>query len=217
MPDIKIIQKKAEEKILLTREECLAVLEFPGDKILELLNAAYTVRKKIFGNKVQVQMLINAKSGLCTEDCGYCTQSRVSTAEIGKYPLKSSQELLAGAKLAKKSKAVRYCIALSGIRYEDDLIHSLARSIKKIKEEAPISICCSIGFLTAAQARELKAAGLDRINHNLNSGRDFYPKICTTHKYEERLENLRICRGAGLEICSGGIIGLGETNNDQGI
>lgn len=207
---IKKIRDKALLKKPLTRKECAAVLDYPDEKILELLDAAYAVRKKFKGNKVQVQVLLNAKSGLCTEDCGYCTQSAVSAADIQKYPLKPAVDIVKGAHAAKKNGAVRYCIALSGIKYQDSLIEELAASIRAVKKETGISMCCSMGFLTLKQAKTLKKAGLDRVNHNLNSSREYYPKICTTHKYEDRFENLTTCRKAGLEICSGGIIGLGE-------
>lgn len=214
MQDITKIKQKALNNAALTRQECLDVLDFPDPEMPSLIDAAFAVRKKYFGQKVSVQMLINAKSGLCTEDCGYCTQSAISKAEIKEYPLRPEAELVEGAVRSKKAGAVRYCMALSSIRYTDALVDTLASAIKKIKEKTGISLCCSMGFLTLEQAKKLKAAGLDRINHNLNTGKNFYPQICSTHKYEERLENLRTCRQAGLEICSGGIIGLGESRDD---
>jgi biotin synthase len=210
MADIALIMNKSLKGSDLTREEALSVLDCPNEAVLELLNAAYTVRKKHFGNTVHVQMLMNAKSGLCTEDCGYCTQSKVSGADIKEYGLKPSAELVAGAIAAKKNGAIRYCMALSSIKYDDKLIDSLAQSVAMIKKETGISICCSMGFITPGQAAKLKSAGLDRINHNLNSSREYYPKICSTHTYDERINNISVCRAAGLEICSGGIIGLGE-------
>jgi biotin synthase len=207
------VQKLVEKSLSgenLSPKDALSILDYPDENILELLNAAYTVRKKYFGNIVHVQMLMNAKSGLCTEDCGYCTQSKVSSADIKEYGLKPVDDLVAGAVLAKKNGAVRYCMALSGIKYDDKLIDSLAESVSMIKKETGISICCSMGFITPDQAGRLKNAGLDRINHNLNSSREYYTKVCSTHTYDDRIKNISVCRAAGLEICSGGIIGLGE-------
>jgi len=210
MINVKKLAEKALEGVCLTRHEAIAILDYPDEGILELLDAAYMVRKKYFGKKVHVQVLLNAKSGLCSENCGYCTQSSVSGADISEYPLRPAAELAGGAVKAKKSGAARFCIALSSIRYDDSLIKKLAEAVRLIKKEADISLCCSMGFLTERQAKELKSAGLDRINHNLNSSREFYPRICTTHTWDERVKNLKVCREAGLEICSGGIVGLGE-------
>lgn len=210
MVNIKKLAERAMQGASLTREEALGVIDYPDDRLPELIDAAYTVRKKHFGNRVSVQVLLNAKSGLCSENCGYCTQSSVSGAAIKEYPLRPEAELVDGAVKAKKIGAARFCIALSSIRYDDGLIDNLAASVRSIKKEADISLCCSMGFLTPKQAELLKSAGLDRINHNLNSSREFYPKICTTHTWDDRINNLKTCRQAGLEICSGGIIGLGE-------
>lgn len=214
MLDMDKIKQKALGNAALTRQECLEVLDFPDDRVLAVLDAAFEVRREHFGRKVFVQVLLNAKSGLCTEDCGYCTQSSVSKAEISEYPLRPGQELLDGAVRARKTGATRYCMALSGIKYGDSLIASLAASISRIKKEAPIELCCSIGFLSPAQAETLKQAGLDRVNHNLNTGRKYYPQVCSTHTYDERVKNIETCRAAGLEICSGGIVGLGEGRED---
>jgi biotin synthase len=207
---IEAITEKSLNSTELTKQECIEVLDYPDDKILELLAAAYRVRKKHFGRKVRVQVLLNAKSGMCTENCGYCTQSGVSAADIKEFPLRPAPELVAGAISAVKSGAVRFCMALSGIRYDDGLIEKLAESVRAIKKETDISLCCSMGFLKPGQADKLKKAGLDRINHNLNTEKNFYANICTTHTWDERVQNIKTCREAGLEICSGGIIGLGE-------
>ncbi len=208
------ILNKALNKELLTKEECLSVLNFPNDDILLLLNDAFKVRKKFVGSKVHLQILENAKSGLCSEDCHYCSQSCISKAIIEKYPLKAISKIVENAKIAKKSNAVRFCMALSSIRYSDEIIQALAEAIKEVKKTVKISVCCSIGFLTESQAITLKKAGLDRINHNLNTSEKFYKNICTTHTYKERIENIKLCKSKGLEACSGGIIGLGESKED---
>ncbi|UCB47668.1 MAG: biotin synthase BioB [Deltaproteobacteria bacterium] len=199
---------------IITREQCGQVLNCPDKWVLALLDAAYKVRHHYFGNVVHIQVLTNAKSGLCAEDCHYCSQSRVSTADIEKYPLMSKDKLLKEAQRAKRLKAKRYCMALSGRGPSDREIEGLCEIISAIKENTQLSVCCSLGFLKEGQAQRLKASGLDRVNHNLNTSQRFHPKICTTHTYQDRLQTLLRCRAAGLEVCSGGIVGQGETDED---
>ncbi len=208
------LTKISLEGEIIPREQCKHVLNCPDTEILSLLDAAYKVRYHYFGNVVHIQVLTNAKSGLCPEDCHYCSQSRVSTAEIEQYPLMSKDELLKDAQKAKQLKAKRYCMAMSGRGPSDREIEGLCETIKAIKETTQLSVCCSLGFLKEGQAERLKAAGLDRVNHNLNTSERFHPEICTTHTYQDRLQTLNRCRDAGLEICSGGIVGQGETDED---
>lgn len=198
----------------LTREQARAVLNAPEGDLLALIQAAYAVRRYYFGQVVHIQLLTNAKSGLCQEDCHYCSQSRISRARIQKYPLLSGERLLAEAQRAKQLKAKRYCMALSGGRPSDREIDRLCDIIKRIKEAVGIQVCCSLGFISLTQAKRLKAAGLDRVNHNLNASERFHPQICTTHTYQDRLATIARCRAAGLEVCSGGIVGQGETDED---
>lgn len=199
---------------ILTREQCRQVLNCPDIKMLALLDSAYTVRYHYFKNIVHIQLLTNAKSGLCREDCHYCSQSRISEADIKKYPLMSKDKLVNEALKATKLKAMRYCMALSGTGPSDSEIDALCDIIRAIKEQSNISICCSTGFLSREKAKRLKEAGLDRVNHNLNTSKRFHPQMCTTHSYQDRLDTINICRKAGLEVCSGGIVGQGETDED---
>lgn len=208
------IKEKALIAEPLTRDEAISVLSIEQDDMLVLLQAAYEVRRKFVGKSVQVQMLMNAKSGHCTENCHYCSQSCVSKAAIEKYPLKDVDELINGAKCAKEKNAVRYCMAMSGVKYSDELIRKLADSIRQIKATVDIQLCCSLGFLTEKQAVMLKEAGLNRVNHNLNTSRAHYKNICQTHTYDQRLSNLMLCKSIGLELCCGGLIGVGETKED---
>jgi biotin synthase len=204
----------ALEGEIITREQCRQVLDCPDKGVLALLDAAYSVRHHYFGNVAHIQVLTNAKSGLCLEDCHYCSQSRVSTAEIEKYPLMSKDKLLEEAQRAKELKAKRYCMALSGRGPSHREIEDLCEIISTIKETTHLPVCCSLGLLKEGQAERLKAAGLDRVNHNLNTSQRFHSKICTTHTYQDRLRTLIRCRAAGLEVCSGGIVGQGETDED---
>jgi biotin synthase len=159
-------------------------------------------------------MLINAKSGLCEEDCHYCSQSRTSTADIDSYPLLSEKEILDGARRAVEAKALRYCIVISGRGPRPKEMVQIASAVRIIKQETPLSLCCSLGLLTPEDAKSLKAAGVDRVNHNLNASERFYKEICSTHTYRDRIETLKNAREAGLELCSGGIVGMGESDED---
>jgi biotin synthase len=198
----------------LDREQCRRILDCPDDKIISLIDAAYRVRREYFGHRVYIHVLSNAKSGLCLEDCHYCSQSRVSNARIKTYPLVSKEKLLAEARGAMETKAHRFCMALSGKSPNEKEIQRLCDIIRSLKHETGLSLCASLGFLDRDQAARLKAAGLDRVNHNLNTSERFYNRICTTHSFRDRLATIANCQAAGLEICSGGIIGQGETDED---
>ena len=198
----------------LTRAQCRQVLACPDEDVLTLLQAAYRVRRRFCGNLVHVQVLSNAKSGLCPEDCHYCSQSSVAKAEIDRYPLKATQKLVDEARAAADANAKRYCMALSGRAVTDHEVDHLCQVIRQIKVERPISICCSLGFATDEQFRRLREAGLDRVNHNLNTSARYYEQICSTHTYQDRLANIHRCQQADLEVCSGGIVGQGETDED---
>jgi biotin synthase len=198
----------------LTDAEARTVLEAPRENLLKLLLSAFSVREKAFGRRVKIHVLMNAKSGLCPEDCGYCSQSSVSNAEIEKYTWLSTEELVRGALRAKKSRALRYCLVASGRGPTDQEIEHVAEAVRAIKSAVPIEICCSLGLLTEEKAKKLKAAGVDRVNHNLNTSENFHSEICSTHTYRDRIETIRNARSAGLEICSGGIVGMGEADSD---
>jgi biotin synthase len=182
--------------------------------LLDLLAAAYRVRRRWFGNRVQLNFLINARCGACSEDCGYCAQSKVSKADITPYKLLDAEELTAGARTAIERRAKTYCIVASGLRPSRQDLDTILAAVARIKAECALKICVSPGLLTPEQVRRLKAGGVDRVNHNLNTSRRFYPRICTTHSYQDRLDTLRAVREAGMEICSGGIVGMGEEDAD---
>lgn len=214
MADYQDFAAKALRNETLTRSECQAVLDTPDEQLLGLLQAAFTVRSRYFGKTVRLQMLQNAKSGACQEDCHYCSQSVISTAPIQRYNLVAQQQMIDGARQAAASKAQRYCIVISGRSPLDREIDEIAGAVRSIKQEIPIQICCSLGLMNEQQARRLKAAGVDRVNHNLNTSEVFHSSICTTHTFQDRLSTIRNARAAGLEICSGGIVGMGEQDGD---
>lgn len=198
----------------LTPQEGLAALECPDDELLELLAASFRVRRQFFGKTVQLYFLVNAKSGLCPEDCAYCSQSRVATSDIPRYNLLSREKILAGARVAYERQAKTYCIVISGRTPTQREMDRICAVVPEIKTHYDLKICACLGLLTIEQASRLKACGVDRVNHNVNTDADFYGQICTTHTYQDRINTLRAVRDAGLELCSGGIIGMGETVED---
>jgi biotin synthase len=163
---------------------------------------------------VQLYFLMNAKSGLCPEDCGYCSQSKVSEAEIPRYNLLSADKLLEGARVAAQRNAKTYCIVISARGPSKREMDAVASIVPQIKAQYNLKICACLGLLTAEQAERLKACGVDRVNHNLNTSATHYADICTTHTYQDRVATLKHVRAAGMELCSGGILGMGEADRD---
>jgi len=209
------LARKSLSEVTLSREEALAVLQSEDDRLPELLQAALTVRERFWGRKVKICLLQNARSGLCPEDCRYCSQSAISTAPINKYRLLPTEQLLAGARKAVESGARRYCMVTSGRGPNDRDLAQLSEAVRAIKREFPdLEICVSLGLMSETQARELKEAGVGWVNHNLNTSRRFHPEICTTHNYDDRVETVQNVKRAGLFTCSGGIIGMGESDDD---
>lgn len=198
----------------LTRDQGLAILAAPDEQLLDILAAAYRIRHTYFGNTVQLYFLMNAKSGLCPEDCAYCSQSRVSQAPIPKYNILARQQILEGAQMAHDRGARTYCIVISARSPNEREMEAVEQLVPEIKRQFPVKVCASLGLLTLDQARRLKAAGVDRINHNLNTSERFYEQICSTHSYRQRIDTLHAVEQAGLELCCGGILGMGEQPED---
>ncbi len=190
------------------------ILEGDDVELLPLLHAAFVPRRAHFGRRVMVHVLNNVQNGLCPEDCGYCSQSRDSKAALRKYPMKSDEEILAGAERAARAGASRYCIVLSGRGPTVERTRRLADVVRKVKDAHPIEVCLSVGLLGEEHARILADAGLDRLNHNLNTSESHYAEICTTHSYRDRVETLMAAKKCGIEPCSGLIVGMGETSDD---
>jgi biotin synthase len=154
------------------------------------------------------------QNGLCPEDCGYCSQSRDSDAPIRKYAMKPDEEIFAEAEAAARAGASRYCMVLSGRGPSVAATRRLAEVIRGVKERFPIEVCLSVGLVEEEHARILAEAGLDRLNHNLNTSASHYPDICSTHSYEDRVRTLVAAKKCGIEPCSGLIIGMGEESRD---
>jgi biotin synthase len=197
---------------LLSADEALSVLTSGDEELLALLQAAFRVRRAYFGRKVKLNMLVNAKSGICPEDCGYCSQSIVSTAEIPRYQLLSEDVLLAGAREAWARKAGTYCIVASGRRPSQRELRQIAGAVRQIKNELPLKICACLGLLSDEDAILLGEAGVDRYNHNLNTSSDRHATITTTHTYDDRVATVGAVKRAGISPCSGFIAGMGESD-----
>ncbi|CAN7343484.1 biotin synthase BioB [Paenibacillus sp. LjRoot56] len=208
------LASKALHGECITLEEGLAVLEADNDEVLLLLQAAFQVRKHFYGKKVKLNMIINAKSGLCPEDCGYCSQSIVSTAPVAKYTLLDKDTLLAGAREALARKAGTYCIVAAGKGPTDKELDQVVDAVKEIRETMPLKICACLGILKGNQAERLAEAGVHRYNHNLNTSKANYASITTTHTYDQRVETVDKVKTQGMSPCSGVIIGMGETNQE---
>ncbi|MGA1618237.1 MAG: biotin synthase BioB [Pirellulales bacterium] len=198
----------------ITRDEAGAVLASPDAELLDLLAASYRVRHHFFANTVQLFFLMNAKSGLCPEDCGYCSQSKVSEAEIPRYNLLSAPKLLEAARLAAERQSKTFCIVISARGPSEREIDFVCSVVPQIKQQYGLNVCACLGLLSPEQASRLAAAGVDKVNHNLNTGESYYGEVCSTHTYADRVATLAACRSAGLQLCSGGIMGMGETADD---
>ncbi len=198
----------------IASDQAEEILRSSNEELLDLIAAAYRLRYHYFGKSVQLYFLVNAKSGLCPEDCGYCSQSKISSAAIDKYRMLSVDQLLDGARVAAERHSKTYCIVISGRAPSEREMTAVETVIPKIKEQFDLKICACLGLLTRENAERLKRCGVDRVNHNLNTSADHYAEICTTHTYQDRVDTLENVRAAGLELCSGGIVGLGEKPKD---
>lgn len=206
---------KALANEALSRDEARAILQAPRGDFQKVLDAVLIVRERYHGRKVKLCVLQNTRSGLCSEDCHYCSQSAVSEAPIEKYSFLSKEELLKNADRAVQAGGKRYCMVTSGRGPSPRDIQQLSEAVREIKEKYPsLEICSSLGLLDLPQVQKLKEAGVGWINHNLNTGEQFYSKICTTHSYQDRLKTIQTVKKAGLATCCGGIFGMGESAED---
>jgi biotin synthase len=198
-----------------SRDDLHAVLAAPDDALTAVLWAAFRVRERYWGRRVKLCLLRNARSGLCPEDCGYCSQSAVSTADIQTYRLQPVAALFEGARAAVERGARRYCMVTSGRGPSDRDIAHLGEATRRIKAEFPdLEICVSLGLTREDQAVALRDAGVGWVNHNLNTSERFYPQICSTHTYQDRVDTVRNAHRAGLRTCCGAIVGMGEDEDD---
>ena len=194
-----------------TREQALAVLRSSDDELMEVVAAAARVRRAFFGNRVKLNYLVNMKSGLCGEDCSYCSQRRGSETGVLTYNWVKPADAAAAAELAAARGAKRVCLVASGRGPSERDIDRIADTISAIHDGHPeLEVCVCLGLLGPGQASRIKEAGAFAYNHNLNTAASFYGDICTTHTFDDRVSTVREAAGAGLSPCSGVIVGMGE-------
>jgi biotin synthase len=200
---------------VISREQAHAVLAADDTELLNQLAAAYRVRRQFWGNRVRLHFLLNAQSGLCPEDCHYCSQSKISTAEIEKYPFMAQDRILAAAERAHSLRAGTFCMVISGRSPSKQVFNQVLEAVRAVKTRYPMNICACLGLLDPHQTRQLAEAGVDRVNHNLNTSETHHGDICTTHDFQDRVATLQAVNAAGLTTCSGGIFGMGESPDDM--
>lgn len=211
------ISEQLKNKILnggqISREEAVLLADAP---LRELTSAAEEIRQKICGSKFDICTIVNGKCGRCSEDCKYCAQSiHYHTSCSETYPLLNTEQLLEGARYNDAWGVLRYSIVTSGRKLSNPEVDQVCESIRTIRKETSIQVCVSFGLLKEEQFRKLRKAGASRVHCNLESSRRYFPMVCTTHTYDEKIETLKAAKRAGLSICSGGILGLGETMEDR--
>jgi len=201
---------------LISRDEARRVLHASPDETLTLLDAAFRVRRAHWGRRVSLHVLDNAKLGACPEDCGFCSQSskHSDSSPSGEAPMKSVDELVDGARRAHAARAKRYCMVTATRGPSQRDLDTICAAAERIKGEMDIELCASLGILTEAKAKRLVDSGVDRFNHNLETSERHYEQIVSTHSWRDRVETVKIAQRAGMDTCAGGIVGLGESEED---
>ena len=213
MTFIEEMKQKVLSGGMITKDEAIRL---SGEELTPLANAADDVRKKMCGDDFDICTIINGKCGRCSEDCKYCAQSAYNpTKLIDTYPLVDTYKMVAEAKKNKEQGVLRFSIVTSGRRLSDEEVDKVCESIKEIREKVGIEVCVSFGLLEEKHFVKLKEAGATRVHCNLESSEKYFSSICTTHTYEEKIETIKAAKRAGMSVCSGGILGLGESGEDR--
>uniref|UniRef100_UPI003FEE14F1 biotin synthase BioB n=1 Tax=Candidatus Fimivicinus sp. TaxID=3056640 RepID=UPI003FEE14F1 len=209
---VETLGNKILEGTMITKQEAIELYEQP---LQELCQKANEIRKQFCSNGFDICTIINGKSGRCSENCRFCAQSAYSHTNAAEYPLLPAEEIVAQAKMNDKQGVLRYSIVTSGKRLSDQEVDKMCETVQNIKEKTGISVCISFGLLKEEQYRKLKAAGVTRVHNNLETSRKNFSNICTTHTFEDKVNAIRAAQAAGLSVCSGGIMGLGESPEDR--
>ena len=199
----------------ISSEDLKRLVNISNDNLKLLAESANKITKEFNGPKVDIEQLHNIKKNACSEDCTFCGQSAFFDTQIDTYQLPPAEQIITAAKTAKQQGAESYCLVAAWRQPSPKDFDKVCSILEKINSQVGISIECSLGFLTDIQASRLKSLGVKRYNHNLETSESKFPDICTTHTYQDRLDTLMIARNAGLELCTGGIIGMGETRNQR--
>jgi biotin synthase len=203
---------KVDSGYQISQSEAMAILTNSGASVTEVFAGAHWLREKNFGHQAELCSIINAKSGRCAENCAFCAQSSHHQTEAPIYPLKSTEEILAGAKAAEAEGSHCFGIVTSGTRISAAAeVEQILQALQRIADETAIEPSASLGILDAEMAEKLARAGCVTYHHNLETARSFFPHICTTHSYEDDVETIRVAKQAGMKVCCGGIFGLGES------
>lgn len=181
----------------------------------KLSEGANEIREFFCGDTFDLCTIINAKSGHCSEDCKFCAQSAFNKTDAQVYPLLSAEEILAQAKKMDEEGVLRYSLVTSGKKLSDAEVELMCHTVREILQETTLRVCVSFGLLDVDQFRKLKEAGVSRVHNNLESSREFFPRLCTSHSFQEKINSIRAAQSAGLPVCSGGIMGLGESVEDR--
>ncbi|MGI6069731.1 MAG: biotin synthase BioB [Blautia sp.] len=205
-------KKKVLQGYELSKKEAL---ELAGMELEPLCQAADEIRRHFMGDAFDMCTIINGKSGRCSEDCKYCAQSVYYETDIECYPLLPTEKLLEQAKREEAQGVLRYSIVTSGRRLTDQEVDQLCEGIRRIREETGLQVCVSLGLLDVDNYRKLKEAGASRVHNNLETSKRYFPQVCTTHSYQNKIMAIQAAQEAGLQICSGGIMGLGESMEDR--
>lgn len=207
--------ERIEEGVLaggaLAFDDALKLTRLPEDLTGDLARAADRVRRRFAREQVDLCSIISARSGICPEDCSFCTQSSRYRTDSPVYPMKSIAALLEAARKAEADGAHRFCLVTSGDTLGERDFETALEAVGRIREETSLKRCASLGWLTVERAAALKEAGLDRYHHNVETARSFFPEVCTTHSYAEKLKTIDYLRESGIEACVGGILNLGES------
>lgn len=212
MIDVETLGNEILEGKLITGQEAMELYNQPLEKLCQ---KADELRRHFCSNGFDICTIINGKSGRCSENCRFCAQSAYNHTNAAEYPLLSAEEIVAQAKLNHQQGVLRYSIVTSGKRLSDDEVDKMCEVVRKIREETGISVCISFGLLNEGQYRKLKKAGVARVHNNLETSRRNFPNICTTHTFDDKINAIRAAQAAGLSVCSGGIMGLGEAPEDR--
>ncbi|MEK6560279.1 MAG: biotin synthase BioB [Nitrospirota bacterium] len=209
---IDIICEKALSGKGITHNEAEFILRLDNVYLSALFAWTDRIRQTFNGNRIELCSVINARSGGCSEDCSFCSQSVYSSTGVASYPLLSVNSIVEGARTAKSCGATRFCLATSGngINNEKEL-QKLCEAIRRIRSEAGIEVCATLGSMTKEEMSEMISAGLSRFHHNLEAAESYFPSVCTTHTYSDRVEQVMAAKELGLSTCSGGLFGMGET------
>ncbi len=200
-----------EERRPLTRDEALAVARLSLDDLPAVVALAHRVRLAWCGPEVELESLINAKSGACAEDCAFCSQSVHFDTGVDVYPFLDLDEVLGAARATRDAGATQFCIVVAVRGPGERLLTRVLEAVHAVRDETGLEVACSLGLLEPEQAQRLAAAGVRRYNHNLETCRAVFPSVCTTHSYDDRVATARLAKDAGMELCCGGILGMGET------